>query len=150
MANPPAKSAESHEKDAPDNETRILNIGNLHYHGNDLAELRKLAEVSPELAEKLIDQRDREDQRDHASYRFGLGATIFLVLGALVCLTFMFVYVGPWSTVAVIGVLLAIALLLRVILTGQWSETSWIGRFLNALIQLLGGEPISKSDDGVK
>lgn len=121
----------------------ILSIGHLHLHGNDLAELRKLAEISPDLAEKVIDQRDAEDARANASYRFGMLASLVLVGLTLACITTLMIFVGVASTIAVIGLILAVALLVRVVLTGQWSDTSWFGKLVGMLAKALG----SASDD---
>lgn len=119
---------------------RILAIGNLHYHGNDLTELRKLSETNPQLAEKVVNQRDKESERDHYSYRFALVSTVSLVALVLLAVTVLFIFVGVWSTIGVIGVILAIALMIRVILTGEWSETTWFGKIVGALVKALGGK----------
>lgn len=128
------------------NGNNILQIGQLHYYGNDLAELRKLAEVSPKLAEKVVDQRDREDRRGHASYRFGLLATVGLLLGVVAAFTLIFIFAGVVATLVLIGVLLAIALLIRVILTGEWSDTSWFGKLVSGLAGALGSQPVTTEE----
>ena len=125
----------------------FLSIGHLHLHGNDLAELRKLAEVSPHLAERVIDQRDAEDVRANVSYRFGMVASVVLVGLTLACITTLMIFVGVASTVAVIGLILAVALLVRVVLTGQWSDTSWFGKLVGMLAKALGS---TGNDDPAK
>ncbi|WP_128292608.1 MULTISPECIES: hypothetical protein [Afifella] len=117
---------------------RYLAIGSLHLHGNDLAELRKIASENPALAEKIVDQRDREDARANASYRFGIVASLILIAMALSSLTFILVWAGLLATIGLALATLAIAVLIRVVLTGEWSETSWFGRVVNALARMLG------------
>lgn len=128
------------------NGDRVISINDFHYHANDLAELRKIAEIDPRLAEMIIAQRDREHAREKASYTLGLisaFALLAMVLGAFGCLL---IFVGLLETFAVVGGILAAALLVRVILTGEWSDTSWMGRFLNLFVKVLGGTPISEDD----
>lgn len=120
---------------------RYLSIGTLHYHGNDLAELRKIAEVSPELANKIVDQRDKEDSRANTSYRFGIVSSALLVSVALGAFSFLLLEVGVIPTLCAIGGVLAVALLIRVILTGEWSDTSWFGKLMHMLVKALGGKP---------
>lgn len=127
-----------------DGQTRILNVGQLHWHGNDIAELTKLASVDPELARKVVDQRDAEDKRANNSYRFGMIVTVLLVTLIIFAFSFLFVKVGIWSTLLAIMFVIAIALLTRVILTGQWSDTTWFGKFVDALAKALGST--SQSD----
>lgn len=55
------------------------------YLDTDLAELRKLAEINPELAQKVIDQRLKET--DNERWRYALGTTIVAGLAALLFAT---------------------------------------------------------------
>lgn len=120
----------------------ILNIGQFHYHGSDLAELRKLAEVDPSLASKVVDQRDAEDGRANASYRFGIAASAVLVLGVVAAFAVILIFAGPIESAVVIGGILAVALLIRVILTGEWSDTSWFGKMMVSLAKALGAKSV--------
>lgn len=124
---------------------RFIAIKDFHYHANDLAELRKLAEVDPLLADKVIEQRDREHAREKASYNFGMLCTIGLLAMVLVAFTCLLIFTGLLATMVAIGGILAVALLVRVILTGEWSDTTWFGKLLNTLVKALGGRP---ADDG--
>ena len=118
--------------------TNILNVGQLHWHGNDIAELAKLASIDPELARRVVDQRDNEDKRANISYRFGVAAAVLLVGIIIFACSFLFVKVGIWSTLLTVALAIAVALLVRVILTGQWSDTTWFGRLVDALTKMLG------------
>jgi hypothetical protein len=114
-------------------------IGHLHYHANDISELRKLAEVDPTLAEKVIDQRDKENERIVGSYNLGLITSGVLVCAVLIAVTCLIIFAGVIATFASVGVILACALFIRVLLTGEWSETSWLGKILNVVLKALGG-----------
>lgn len=118
--------------------SQVLTIGQYHYHGNDIAELRKLAEVSPQLAEKVVDQRDKEDARVNISYRFGLAVSLLLVAFTLTAFTVAMIFAGVWATLIAVAAILAVALLVRVILTGKWSDTSWFGKLVTAIARALG------------
>jgi hypothetical protein len=132
-----SKAEPSEEENAS---SQILNIDNLHYHGNDIRELTKLAKVNPELAEKVIKQRDNANSRHHSSYRFGLGASIALVGGVLASVSYLMVNLGILATFAAVGLILAVALLIRVVLTGNWSDTTWFGKVVQALAKALGSD----------
>ena len=139
----PEKPDKAASGSANNSDTRILAIRELHYHGNDLAELRKIAEQNPALAAKIVDQRDQEDSRFNVSYRFGIVGSLVLV-GMLLCsVTMLLINVGIWATLGLTVVILAVALLIRVILTGEWSDTTWFGKFVSLLAKALG----SKSDE---
>lgn len=135
------KSLGSNIGSDPANSNNFLAINNLHYHANDISELRKLAEIDASLAEKIIDQRDRESARIAASYRFGLFMSSFLMATVIASFTLIVIYGGILTASAVIVAVLATALLVRVVLTGQWSETSWFGRLTDFCLRLLGGTP---------
>lgn len=126
--------------------TNNVAIENFQYYGNDLTELRKIAELSPELAEKIVNQRDRQDARENTSFRLGLISTILLVVFAIGALTFMVVQVGVIAMLLAIMGIFAIALLVRVVLTGEWSDTSWFGAGVTGLVKLLGGKPGKDGD----
>jgi len=128
------------KSNAGDGGSRILNIGNLHYHGSDLHELRKIAETNAELAAKIVEQRDKEDQRANGSYRLGIIGSLILLIVIVVSVSFVLVHIGVAATLGLMGVVLAAALLIRVVLTGEWSETSWFGRMVIALARGLGAD----------
>lgn len=51
------------------------------YLDTDLAELRRLAEINPELAEKIVDQRLKEAENER--WRYALGTAIVAGLAAV-------------------------------------------------------------------
>tara|TARA_R110002126_G_scaffold184665_1_gene333083 strand:+ start:1703 stop:2140 length:438 start_codon:yes stop_codon:yes gene_type:complete len=117
---------------------QILNVGNYHYHGNDLKELRLLAEASPDIAEQVLQNQEKADARFNNSHRFGLCATIFLVVIALVGLVTVIIFDQILSLILLVVLVLAMALMIRVVLTGHWSDTSWFGRTVGLLAKSLG------------
>jgi hypothetical protein len=120
-------------------ESRVLNVGELHYHPNEIDSLRKLAEADPDLARIVVDQKSAFDVREHGSFRFGVVATSLLVLAIIAALSYVVVKLGVVSSLVVIFGILVVALLIRVLLTGRWSETSWIGHLVEAIVKILGG-----------
>lgn len=137
---PPVVIRQEPSEEDQESSSQILNIDNLHYHGNDIRELTKLAKVNPELAEKIVQQKDDANKRHHGSYRFGLGASITLVVAVLAAVSYLMVNLGVVATFAAIGLILAVALLIRVVLTGNWSDTTWFGRIVQLLAKVLGSE----------
>jgi hypothetical protein len=117
-------------------------------YNSDIDALRRLAEVSPILARRVIDQRDRENLRENVSYRFAIVGTCVLLIAALALTFGCLAYVGFWATFGLIGVLFAVALLVRVVLTGEWSDTSWFGSLVHLLAKVLGSksEPPDETD----
>lgn len=120
---------------------RFLAINHLHYHANELSELRKLAEVDISLAEKVIEQRESESRRVTGSYNFGLVCTVVLLGMVLFSIVGLLIVLGVIETLVAIVAIFALALLVRVILTGEWSDTSWFGKVINLILRSLGGKP---------
>lgn len=137
---PPEETSDDRQKGAND-ETRILQIDNLHLHANEIDSLNRLGQTDPDLAKLVIEQKDKFDGREHASYRFGLVVSGVLALSVLISASFIFVYLGLIASLALVVVILALALFIRVLLTGEWSETSWIGGIIKSIIRILGGTP---------
>ena len=54
---------------------------------------------------------------------------------------------GFWTTLFAVALILAVALLIRVILTGEWSDTSWFGKLIDSLARALGSVDSAKDDD---
>lgn len=112
---------------------RAIYIDSLHYHPNDLTEIRRIAESNPDLAMSIVDGNREANQLATGSYRLGL-----IVAGGLACLlvsgfVFVAVKVGFLAALGYIAVILASGHFLRVALTGEWSDTSWVGRILDVL-----------------
>ncbi len=59
----------------------------------------------------------------------------------MVTLSFVLVELGLLLSLIMLVTLFIIALFVRVILTGEWSDTSAIGHLTNLIIKALGGKP---------
>ena len=138
MSNLPAPPPESNDDSESVGGNQILNIGSYHYYGNDLKEIGRIAETNPELAEKLIESSDRHHQRSNFSYRFGIMATLVLVAMILATFLTLFILKGIVATFAIVACFSVVALLTRVILTGQWSNDTVVGKAIQRLAKLLG------------
>lgn len=135
----------SQSGEGPNNYT--LNVEHLHYHADELEALAKLAASSPEVASRFIEAQDRAAQREHATYRFSIIVTSLLVVAVLTIITVFTIQVGVAVAALCIFIVLAIAFLLRVILTGEWSETSWVGGAVKAVTRALGGKPKDEASE---
>jgi hypothetical protein len=134
-------------EDDPENESEkewtpnILAINNLHYHANFVSEVTKLAAIDPALAAKIIEQRDRENDRANASYKLGLVTTLVLLSMILTSFSALIIFAGILPTLISIGAILASSVFIRVVLTGEWSDTSWFGKLIGLVVKALGGSP---------
>ena len=120
-----------------------LYVNTLNYQANDLAELRKLAETSPELASKLLDTQERQGARKENSYRLGLAVAGVITLAIIGGSSYVLVQIGWWQTVVFVLVLLGISHVLRTLLKGEFSDTSWFGQFLSGSKKKSKGTPES-------
>lgn len=132
---------------SPSGETRILNIGAVHLHASDIDALRRLAEVNPDLAQSVVDQKGEIDRREHASMRLGIIAACFIVIMLLFSITYALVTLGIVLSLLMVFVLVGLAFFVRVLLTGEWSETTWVGQLVKAAISMLGGKPKAPGDE---
>lgn len=102
----------------------------MHYHPNDLTELRRLSETNPALAREVVEANREATRLMDKSFRLGMVVTAGLAATILAGTVYIVVNVGVWQTIVFIAAMLGVGHLLRVILTGEWSDTSWFGRFL--------------------
>lgn len=115
---------------ARDRDARALFIENLHYHATDMSELRRIAEADPVLAHKIVDNAADENRMIAGSYRLGLIVTAILAAVVLAGAAYIIVNIGWWQTIVFVLAMLGVSHVLRVVLTGEWSDTSWFARFL--------------------
>lgn len=57
------------------------------------------------------------------------------VLALIAAITVSIIYLGWWQSLLVAFIILACSLALRVLLTGEWSETSWFGKFISGAMR---------------
>lgn len=129
------------EDSAPTDQPTV-HIENFNHRTNDLDALRRLAEVSPDLAQAYLDNSDRSDSREYRSTNIAVIVTGLLAAFTLLGAGLILVNLGVIQTTIFIAVMLGISHLLRVILTGKWSSTSWIGQLIS------GKNDRNSSDDG--
>jgi hypothetical protein len=110
--------------------------------------LTRMAKVNPGLATAIVQQRDTENRREHVSYRFGLVSSAILVSSAAGACLVGLIIVGLFQTLVLVAVILAVAVLVRVVLTGEWSETSWFGWLVHLLARALGSRNASDDETG--
>lgn len=105
-----------------------LHVKDFHYKANDLTELRKIAEQDPALAKQIVETRDGMHRRENNSALVGMVlasvVAISLIGGSVTAL----VLLGWWQAIVFASGLMFAGHFLRVLMTGQWSETSWIGK----------------------
>jgi hypothetical protein len=124
-----------------------VDVEHMHVHQSELRELTRLAEINPDLADKVLDQRENQSVREDANFRIGLIATLALLMTLIFGVVFVVVYAGIAALALTVFLFLATALLLRVILTGEWSETSWIGSLVKIAINAAGGRTSEKNPE---
>lgn len=54
-----------------------------------------------------------------------------ILVSLIAAVTASIILLGWWQSLLVAFILLGAGLVLRVLLTGQWSDTSWFGQFIS-------------------
>lgn len=142
---PPSKPDEGSEKEFDGDKDRdggssnTLHIETYNAAPNDLEQLRKIAETDPVLARHIVDQKDKEHARETGSERLGIVVTATLLALVLLIVLLLILNGGFWTLLAGTGVIIALAVLVRVVITGEWSDASWIGKMVAAITRAAGG-----------
>ena len=129
MANLPVLPSRSDGQPNGNGNSYHLNVEHLHLRANDIDAIRRLAEVDPELAREMIASHERSDIRESRSMSLGMVTAGLVALALIGAACASVIYLGWWQSVAMIGLILGCSHLLRVLLKGEWSDTSWFGRF---------------------
>lgn len=116
-----------------DNGAKSLHVENFHYNPNSLTELRKIAETNPELASKIVDSQTKVARWYNISEWVGFGVAGVIALAVIVGFVAIVVQLGWWQSIAFLLIILAISHVLRTVLTGEWSDTSWLGQILKGM-----------------
>lgn len=127
---PPAPQVGGNPQEEDDYSLWSFRVDNLHYHPNEITELRRLAEQNPELAHKIVDFKVEAVRLKDRSFRIGIVSTALLAVTIVISACVTLIYLGPWQSLLLVGVLLGVSHILRVILTGKWSDTSWFGKLI--------------------
>jgi len=103
---------------------------NVHFQPNNLAEIASLADRHPELAAKIVDNDNAKNIRETRSFMLGMVVTGLVAISVVGFATWALVSLGWWQSLMLIGVLLGVSHVLRTILKGEWSDTSWLAKLL--------------------
>lgn len=109
--------------------------------------LRRLSDTDPELARAVVKQKSDFDKREHTSFRIALIVTTVLALALLAVMALAILNEGIVKSVILVALILAMGMVLRVILTGKWSETSWVGNILDNIPGLSGKPSTDASNE---
>lgn len=120
---------------------KSLSVDVFNYNPNSLTELRKIAESNPDLASKIVDSQTKGMKWANISEWFGIAVAGALGLTAILGFVAIVVKLGWWQSVAFLALLLCVSHVMRTLLTGEWSDTSWFGQFLKK-----SGAPPDKDD----
>ncbi len=107
-----------------------VNIQNFHYENNDIDALKRMADDHPELADKLVDNRMREVAIMANSECLGMFMATILGISLVGGMSWTLVSLGWWQSLMFVAALRGISHILRTLLKGEFSDTSWFGRIL--------------------
>jgi len=122
--------------DGPQNGNRApnrlnLNVkGDLHLQPNDIAELRKLADSHPELAQQIANDRRDQTVLENNTERLGMLFAAVLGIVLIVGTSLTLISLGWWQSIMFVAALLGISHILRTLLKGEFSDTSWFGQVM--------------------
>lgn len=89
--------------------------------------------------------KDGMDRRENNSFRIGVIATTAVALALIVGTCWIVIKLGWWQSFIFIFCMLAAGHFLRVVLTGEWSDTSWIGKLVGLVTKKKPSDPTSQS-----
>ena len=115
-------------------------IENFHYSPSDIKALTGLAQVDPDLAHKVVEQRDAEHSREIASEKLAVVVTVLLVVFGLSFVGFIVSTQGIFLTILSIPLLAVIGLVIRVALTGEWSDLKGVAYLIDAVLRRFGAK----------
>ena len=124
----------------PDPTLGVVIQGDVHLTPNDIAELRKLADSHPDLAKQIVDDRREFVVIDNNTTRLGMILAIILGVALVIGTSYTLVKLGWWQSIMFVGALLGISHILRTLLKGEFSDTSWFG-------QIMSGRPKRTPDE---
>lgn len=143
----PTNGPRSEENGANSGGGKTLIIEGYHNYESDIRGLAELSRSNPALAQQLLDNEDAADRRSHGSHRLGL-FTALLLVGILVYgVVEILTSFGIVASIAFILFMIALAAVIRVVLTGEWSDTSWMGKVILGILRAFGAKPSEKSSE---
>lgn len=137
----PSSQSEEKARSASSSSSYEVTIqGDVHLTPNDIAELHKLADRHPELAKQIVKDRREFVVLNNNTERLGMILSVLLGFALIVGASYSLVRLGWWQSIMFVGALLGISHVLRTILKGEFSDTSWFG-------QIMTGRPRGEADD---
>ncbi|MGR3509407.1 MAG: hypothetical protein ACU0CQ_00805 [Sulfitobacter sp.] len=111
---------------------RSVNIyGNVNLSSNDIAELRKLADSHPELAQQIATDRRAIAISDQRTERLGMILAVVFGCALIGGTSWTLVNLGWWQSIMFVASLLGISHILRTFLKGEFSDTPWFGKIMS-------------------
>lgn len=101
-----------------------------HFHQNDIQALAQMAKHNPELANKIADYQHQQAIIYANSERLGMVMATVLGVTLVVGASWTFVGLGWWQSIMFVGIFLGISHVLRTLLKGEFSDTSWFSKIL--------------------
>lgn len=95
-----------------------------------MSEIRRMAEIDPSLAHNIIDANREAVRLMDGSFRLGLFVAGGLGAVGVIGTVAVVISLGWLQALGFTIAILAVGHLLRVVLTGEWSDTSWIGKLI--------------------
>ncbi len=134
MAKPPKNLSEDNGNS--DSESANVNIyGDFYHHPNDISELRKLADSHPDLAKQIVADRRAQHQAEHRTERMGMVLAVVFGVVLISGASWTLVQLGWWQSLMFVACLLGISHVLRTILKGEFSDTSWFGSLISGKVK---------------
>ena len=106
--------------------------GDIYLQANDIAELRKLANEHPELAQQVVNDRRDVAIFEGRTERLGMVLAVIFGISLISGTSVTLVALGWWQSIMFVAALLGISHILRTFLKGEFSETSWFGRIMTS------------------
>ena len=135
MTTPPSKSNPNRRNKGANNSTDVNIYGDLHYQANDIAELRKLADSHPDLAAQISADRHKEFIVAERTERLGMALAVVFGVVLILGTSWTLVKLGWWQSLMFVAALLGISHVLRTVLKGEFSDTSWFGKILTGKVK---------------
>lgn len=104
--------------------------GDVNLTPNDIAELRKLADNHPDLAEQIIKDRHQSLLLENNTERLGMVLAVLFGFALIIGTSYTLVQLGWWQSIMFVAALLGMSHVLRTILTREFSDTSWFGKLM--------------------
>ena len=134
-------------KKKPSNSSPEYWIENAQINEHEARALAELSAVNPDLADLYVNRLKERDALEDSSEKFGLIIVAFVATCILICITLSIIFGSVISVGILVLLFVAGAFFFKVVISGEWSDTSWFGTAINGLVRMLGGKPTSEDID---